>query len=646
MRNWHFNHIDFSTYPGYQQHDLGVFWDENSTSVKIWAPTASQVEMKLYYDGVADSIFKKINLQLAENGCWETTLAGNYEGIFYTFRVNDGEWLHETPDIYCRCVGVNGQRGMIFDPSKTNPDNWQTDKGPRLNSFVEAVIYEIHVRDFSIFPGSGITNKGKYLGFTEFNTVNNKNFTTGISHLKELGITHVHLLPVNDFATVDEENPLEKYNWGYDPLHFNVPEGSYSTNPFDGRVRIKEFKQLVQTLHSQGIGVIVDVVYNHTYFTKESAFNQVVPGYFYRQKPDGSFANASGCGNELASEREMVRKFMVDSLKYWVEEYHIDGFRFDLMGIFDLTTMKTIQDELFALKPEILLYGEGWTADVSPLPEMYRAVKMNISQLPGIGIFNDDFRDALKGNHGNKRSKGFVSGLVLREEAIKFGITGAVWHPQIIYNYVETSNRPWAVGPNQCVNYVSCHDNFTLWDKLFFSLPKATDDELRSSVKLAGALVLTSQGAPFLEGGIEFCRTKGGNGNSYKSPDAVNQLDWDRKSVYHDVFLYFKKLIEIRKKHPAFRMKNAPMIAANIDFCLEYRMGVVGYCINGTNAGDSWKKILVIFNGNRSPAEMNIPEGKFTLVASGNEIDEKGLGAEIENKVTIAPVSMSMLAIF
>ncbi|MBK6281289.1 MAG: DUF3372 domain-containing protein [Draconibacterium sp.] len=414
------------------------------------------------------------------------------------------------------------------------------------------------------------------MGFTEEDTYTKNGVSTGLAHLKELGITHAHLLPVSDFVTVDEEKPLEKYNWGYDPQHFNALEGSYATNPYDGTVRIKEFKRLVKSLHDNEIGVILDVVYNHTYFAKESVFNQTVPGYFNRQKADGSFSNASGCGNEIASERAVVRKYIIDSLKYWAG---------------------------------ILLYGEGWAADQSPMPENMRAVKSNIQQMPGIAGFNDDFRDALQGNHCLKKSKGFISGLELREEAVKFGIIAATSHPQIVYDYVETAKKPWASEPTQCINYVSCHDNYTLFDKLKISVSHPTDEQLRKMVKLAGALILTSQGVPFLHAGTEFCRTKNGDGNSYKSPDSVNQIHWEQKEQYHDVFHYYQKLIQLRKKHPAFRMKTAEEIRRNLNFCTQYQLGVVSYCIQGKEVGDRWEKIIIIFNGQINSAPVALPEG-------------------------------------
>ncbi len=643
MRNWKFNHIDFSTYPAYEGDDLGVFWSPEKTVIRIWAPSAQMVELRLYKDGTSGEAFLKTNLQKSNKGTWTTVLNGDYEGKFYTFRVNDGSWLHEVPDAYAHCVGKNGQSGMIYNPDKTNPEAWKEDAGPRLNSVTEAVIYELHVRDFSVAESSGMNNKGKFMAFTEEGTLSPDGLQTGIDHLKELGITHVHLLPVNDFVTVDEEKPDEKYNWGYDPQHFQALEGSYSSDPSNGTVRISEFKKLVKVLHENGIGVILDVVFNHTYFAKESVFNQLVPGYFYRQNSDGSFSNASGCGNEIASERFMVRKYILDTLKYWIEEYHIDGFRFDLMGILDLKTMQIIREEIDKIDSGIILYGEGWAADQSPMPEDMRAVKRNTPQLKGIGSFNDDFRDALKGNHGDKKSKGFVSGLVLREEVVKFGVTGAVYHPQMNYDYIESVHSAWAAEPGQCINYVSCHDNYTLWDKLNLSLPKAGSDELRKRVKLAAALVLTSQGVPLLHAGIEFCRSKNGNGNSYKSPDSVNQIDWNLKMENHDVFMYFKRLIELRKNHPAFRISSAEDIRKHLKFCAEYQIGVVSYCIDGHSQGDSWSTIMVFFNGNLEPVSMPLPEGDFVLVAQGDRIEEEGFGEKVQDEILLEALTMTIL---
>lgn len=642
MRSWKFNHIDFSTYPSYTKNELGVFWAPEKTEIKIWAPTAEKIELRLFKDGTTGDAYYKTNLQKLENGIWTTVLKGDYQNKFYTFKVNDGGWLNESPDIYARCVGANGLRGMIYNPNSTNPENWTADKGPRKASFTDAIIYETHVRDFSIAENSGIKNKGKYLGFTEEHTKTPSGVATGLAHLKELGITHVHLLPVNDFVTIDEEKPLAKYNWGYDPQHYNALEGSYSSDSYDGTKRILEFKKLVKSMHANNIGVILDVVFNHTYFAKESVFNQFIPGYFYRQKRDGTFANASGCGNEIASEREMVRKYIIDSLKYWVKEYHIDGFRFDLMGILDTQTMQEIRAELNKIDEGLFLYGEGWAADQSPMPEELRAVKQNTPQLNGIASFNDNFRDALKGNHGDKKSKGFISGLILREEAVKFGVTGAVYHPQIDYGYIDSLSSPWANEPDQCINYVSCHDNYTLWDKLKHSLHKAPDQELRKRIKLAGALVLTSQGVPLLHAGVDFCRTKGGNSNSYKSPDSVNQIDWERKKTYFDVFDYYRKLIELRKKHPAFRMPGAEQIRNGLSFCTDYQMGVVAYCLDGASIKDTWKRIILVFNGNKKEVIIPLPQGTFTIIASGELIDKNGLGL-INDKLIADGISMTIL---
>ena len=643
MRNWHFNHIDFSTYPHYPGDDLGVFWTSLRTSFRIWAPTATGVELRLYNEGENGRPARIIEMSKGENGTWHHTEPGNLANRFYTFRVNDNGWLQENPGPYANAVGVNGLRGMIVDFASTNPSGWENDHGPTLPHFTDWIIYELHVRDFSIAENSGMRHKGKYLAFQETKTLSPLGEKTGIDHLGELGITHVHLLPVFDFQSVDEESPDKKYNWGYDPQNFNALEGSYATDPYDGKVRIREFKQLVRSLHQRNIGVIMDVVYNHTWLTKGSVFNQTVPGYFYRQNPDGSFSNASGCGNEIASERSMVRKFIIDSLRFWIGEYHIDGFRFDLMGIIDMETMKMIRHEIDKIKPGILIYGEGWAADLSPMPESNRAVKRNIAQMPGIAAFSDDMRDALKGNHSQKISRGFVSGLSLREEAVKFGIVGSGWHPQIVYSYVESSHEPWAAEPSQCINYADCHDNFTLYDKLKLSVPRASDEELKKMVMLAGAIVLTSQGIPFLHAGVEFCRTKNGNGNSYNAPDQVNQLDWVRKSVYKDVYEYYRQLIQLRKNIPLFRLPASEMIREQLNFCMKYQIGVISYCLKSKDETGKWKFLVVAFNANRETVSIPLPEGELTIIAKGSEISEDGLGTINDTTIQVEPVSMMIL---
>ncbi|MCL1821228.1 MAG: type I pullulanase [Prolixibacteraceae bacterium] len=643
MRSWRFNHIDFSTYPNYGGDDLGVHWSAADTLFKIWAPTAHRVELRIYETCESANPLKIIELTKDVQGAWSHRELGNLENLYYTFRINDGEWLQETPDMYAKTVGVNGLRGMIFDLEKTNPQGWKDDKGPVYENFTDWIIYELHVRDFSISENSGINHKGKFLGFTEEATKSPLGEKTGLDHLKELGVTHVHLLPIFDFQTVDEENQLKKYNWGYDPQNFNAPEGSYSTNPYDGKVRVKELKELVKALHDNGIGVIMDMVYNHTYMTRGSVFNQTAPGYFYRQKPDGSFADASGCGNEMATERFMVRKYIIDSLLYWLHEYHIDGFRFDLMGVFDMETMQIIRDEIDKIKPGILLYGEGWAADRSPLGEEYRAVKQNISKMQGIAAFSDDMRDALRGNN-NRRTRGFISGLKLREEAVKFGIVAATRHPQIVYGYVESSNEPWAAEPGQCVNYVSCHDNYTLYDKIKLSNLQASGYDVRRMVKLAGAIILTSQGIPFLHAGSEFCRTKRGNENSYNAPDSINQIEWVRKSVYKDVFEYYRKLVVLRRNHPVFRMPSTEMIQSNLSFDFPYQVGVISYRLSGNKTGDMWEEAIVVFNANNHPATLQLPDFSYKIIVCGNDVDENGLGEIHCETIDIEPVSMLLLA--
>ena len=642
MRSWQFNHIDFSIYPFYPGDDLGVRYFPGHLSVKVWAPTAHLVEFNLYENSQFGKPLRIETMEPVNQGVWQLRLDGNLKGLYYTIRVNDGEWLNETPGIDARAVGTNGCRGLIFDPAETNPEGWESDQPLTLENPVDAILYELHVRDFSKSPGSGMLQKGKFLAFSEENTQSAEGFPTGIAHLKELGITHVHLLPVFDFFTVDENHPDKKYNWGYDPLNYNAPEGSYANNP-DDTSRIREFKILVQSLHAAGIGVVMDVVYNHTGFTRRSWFNQTVPGYYYRQNSNGKFANASGCGNEIATERAMVRKYIIDSLKYWASEFHLDGFRFDLMGIIDIETMNMIRKELDQLRPGLLLYGEGWTADRSPMDEQYRAVKRNVPKLGRIACFNDDMRDAIKGNNFEARNKGFISGRTLHEEAVKFGIVAACYHQQIVYNYVESSHDAWATEPWQCVNYVSCHDNFTLFDKLLQSCPDASEEQLKKMQKLAGAIILTSQGIPFLHAGSEFCRSKGGDHNSYKSPDSVNQIDWSLKHRFYDVFSYYQKLINLRKKVAAFRMRSAHDIRHHLSFSPKYQPGVLAYFIHDYPNELNWKTIQVIFNGTPNNVKLELDEPGWKLIARGDDIRPEGIEPVTLREVVVPAVSMMIL---
>ncbi|MEQ1678268.1 MAG: type I pullulanase, partial [Chitinophagaceae bacterium] len=530
-------------------------------------------------------------------------------------------WKKEVPDPYAKATGVNGERAMIVDLVKTNPDGWTKDKSPLFKNKTDAIIYELHIRDASISSTSGIKNKGKFLGLTETGTKNAAGFSTGLDHIKELGVTHVHLLPCYDFNSIDEAKPDAKYNWGYDPLNYNVPEGSYSTDPYDGVTRINEFKQLVQTFHANGLRVVMDVVYNHTALTETSNFNQLVPGYYYRQTKDGVFSNASACGNETASERPMFRKFMLESMLYWVKEYHIDGFRVDLMGIHDIETMNLISKELHKIKPDILLYGEGWTAGSSPLPDSLRAIKVNAKKLDRIAVFSDDLRDGIKGSVFDHKDKGFVSGKPGMEESIKFGIVASCKHPQVDYSKVNYSKAPYSAQPFQTISYCECHDNHVLWDKLGISAKDATEEERVNMHKLALSIVLTSQGISFLHAGTEFLRSKKGVENSFESPDSINAIDWNLKSKNKEVVDYVKALIDIRKKHPAFRMTTARQMTDNIHFLKDMPESVIAYTINGKALKDSWEKILVIFSGTAAEG-VTLPLGKWKAAVDNNHITQ------------------------
>ncbi len=643
MKSWKYNDIDFSTFPYYGGNDLGVSLSNEGFTAKIWAPGAKEVAFFVYRQSQGGKPVRIDFLAPENDGCWSLSLKGNFKGLYYTFRVNNGGWFNETPGVAAKAVGTNGRRGFFFDPSETNPAGWESDLPLRLSDPVDAVIYELHVRDFSISQNSGMVNKGRFLAFTEDGTTGPGGISTGIDHLKELGITHVHLLPVADYFTVDEDHPENSYNWGYDPLNYNAPEGSYSSNP-DSISRIVEFKQLVMALHRAGIGVILDVVYNHTGYTTRSWFNQTVPGYYYRQNKNGSFSDATGCGNEIASERAMVRKYIIDSICYWAREFHIDGFRFDLMGVLDIDTMNKIREALDDLRPGILMYGEGWTAGPSPMDEKYRAVKANVARLAGIACFNDDFRDALKGNNFDGQEKGFVSGKILHEEAIKFGIVAACHHPQIVYSYVGSSVFPWAVEPSHTINYVSCHDNYTLFDKLRMSNPDADILTILKMQKLAGALLLTSQGISFLHAGIEFCRTKNGDHNSYRSPDSINQIDWSRKKEFIDVYQYFRALIKFRKDVPALHMRTSDEIREFLRFSPAYQIGVVSYMIDGFPGETRWKTMQFIFNATTNPVTVDLPEpGKWKVLAEENMIDINGIREFEDTQFVASSIAMTIL---
>lgn len=607
----HHKHTSISVddYPVYEGDDLGCRYNPSYTTFRLWAPSAQHAELLLYHNGETDYPFKVVQMDEDIDGTWIARLEGNWKGTFYTFKVSiDYNWSHEVLDPYSIACGVNGKRAVIIDLKDTNPDEWEKDQSPDFsenNHPLDAVIYELHIRDASVHKDSGILHKGKFIGLAETDTKNKQGYSTGLSHIKSLGVTHVHLLPFFDFNTVDE-HPQSKtlYNWGYDPMHYNIPEGSYSTNPFDGITRIKELKKMIQAFHQNGLRVIMDVVYNHTVFAGKSNFHQLVPGYYYRHHSNGEFSDASSCGNETASERPMMRKFIIDSITYWLEEFHIDGFRFDLMGIHDIETMNLITDKLRSIKPDVLLYGEGWAGGNSPLPEFMRAVKHNVSKLDDIAVFSDEIRDAIKGSVFDKGEKGFVSGNIHKANSIKSGIVASCHHPQ-------TNHHPFATKPEQVITYCECHDNYTLWDKLLLSNHGADIEEVKKMHLLALTIILTSQGIPFLHAGTEFFRSKNFVENSYKSPDSINSINWSEKSLHMDAIEYVQLLIDIRRKHPGFKLHTAKQIEQLIRFDEKVEEGTIAYTIDAGKAGDSWKKTWIAFNGTGQLKNFKLPDGKW-----------------------------------
>ena len=619
--------LPFDSYPVYKGEDLGLTYTSEASTFKVWGPSASAMTLKLYEQGQGGKALEVIKMERGTNGVWQKKINQDLEGKYYAFQAKvNGELLAEVVDPYARAVGINGDRGQVVDLAKTNPSGWDIDNKPKLVNPTDAIIYELHVRDISMHPSSGIQAKGKFLGLVEPNTQSPQDLKTGIAHMKELGITHVHLLPSFDFKSIDE-NKLEenRYNWGYDPKNYNVPEGSYSSNPADGAVRIKEFKQMVQAFHDNEIGVILDVVYNHTGATEESNFNQLVPGYYYRQNAEGGFSDASACGNETASERPMMRKFMVESIEYWMNEYHLDGFRFDLMGIHDIETMNEISAAARAIDPSVLIYGEGWTAGDSPLPVENRALKAHTYRMNHIAAFSDDMRDGLKGHVFTHDAPGFASGADHLKASVQFGIVGSIWHPQIDYPAVNYSDSAWAKTPKQTVTYVSCHDNHTLWDKIAISRADASEEERTEMHKLALASVLTSQGISFLHAGTEMKRTKQGVENSFESPDEINSIDWTWKAENMEVYNYVQGLIRLRKNHPAFRMSDDAKVRNHLTFLETKSDQVIAYKLAGHANGDEWATIIVVLNGSDKIQNIEVPPTTYTQVVNTSTVNLRGI---------------------
>lgn len=595
---------DFDNYFSYDG-ELGALYEKEGTLLRVWTPTAKSVEVWIYADDSFKGPSTKIEMVQKPKGIFVAYLPGDQHGTIYVYKIlflNNRESISVDP--YARATTVNGMKSVIADLNRTNPDGW----GERLPAFglpEEAIIYELHIRDFSISETSGIVNKGKFLGLTEKNTQNASGRKTGLDYLIDLGITHIQILPMFDYATVDEANLTEpQYNWGYDPLNYNVPEGSYSTDPFDPFNRIFELKQMIRTLHDNGLRVIMDVVYNHVYDPKDQALERTVPGYFYRYNADGSLANGTGVGNDTASERHMMRKYIIDSVKYWAKEYHLDGFRFDLMGIHDSVTMNAIREALDKIDPSIIIIGEGWEMS-TPLPEDLKASQRNAQAMPRIAHFNDSIRIALKGSDfGDEKDRGFISGKNYLEDLLLRNIKGAM----------HLSSHSSYVDPEQVIQYVEAHDNLTLYDKLLRSNPDDSEEVRIKRHTLATSIVLLSQGVPFIHGGQEFLRTKAGVANSYQSPDEINQFEWERVTTFQESVAYVKGLIALRKSEYLFRLHTHEEIDTHFTMLSE-NFNIVAFSLT-----NSEKKYIVIFNGNRSDVIFRIQKGKYAILVEDNQV--------------------------
>ncbi|WP_440111802.1 type I pullulanase [Paenibacillus sp. QZ-Y1] len=639
----------------YEGNDLGLTYTRDASTFKVWAPTAQQVSILIfdnegnYNDSgkvTAHDDGQEQSMTRDPDGIWSIQLEGDWAGHYYMYHItHDDEHIKVAPDPYAHAVSANGQRTAIIDLGTTNPMDWEEDTKPVFLRPVDAVLYELHVRDFSSDPHADIPYKGKYLAFTASGLTDRGGNRIGVDHLAELGITHVHLLPVADYQTVNElatteagSNARVPYNWGYDPQHYNVPEGSYATDPRDPAVRIKEFKALVQSLHRQGIRVVLDVVYNHTYSVDDGPFERLVPGYYYRYRQDGTLSNGSGVGNELATERPMVRKYIVDSLLYWAEEYHVDGFRFDLMGLIDTETMNELTRELREqIDPAFLIYGEPWTGGDSPLER--KALK-GTQRGQGFAVFNDHFRSAIKGD-SDCSGKGFVTGADGKEYDIAVGVAGAL--------------DDFTSSPVESVNYVTAHDNLNLWDKIattmnlrhdlgfpvwkdgqpleggsaesavkaadpyrYIDADDVLDHEMVRRSVLSSGILLTSQGIPFLHAGDEILRSKAGDQNSYRSGDAVNTITWANKSRFRPVFDYYRGLIHLRRTHPAFRMTHAEQVRNHLRIMRAEGNMVVFTLQDGANQ-DSWNQIVVIYNATGQQQQVSLPEGDWHVVVNDHQ---------------------------
>jgi pullulanase len=610
-------------------------YNGDKTDFSVWAPDAEKVNLSLYRSH-DDQPYQVVAMKKSKDGLWKTSVKQDIKGSFYTFQVfKNGVALEETAGIAAKAVGVNGKRGAVIDWADTNPEGWENDKSPKIKPN-EIIVYELQHRDFSIHSSSGSTNPGKYLALTKEGTKSPDGLATGIDHLKEIGVTYIQLLPSTDFATIDETT-LEKnqYNWGYEPLNYNAVEGSFSTDPYNPVTRIKEFKEMVMALHKAGMRVVLDVVYNHTTNAAVTGFERTMPGYFYRMREDGSFADGSGCGNETASERPMMRKLMVESLEHWMKEYHIDGYRFDLMAIHDIETMNLISERLHAIDPDVVIYGEGWAA-ASPLYDADKlAFKALTHKMNGVGAFSDNIRDALRGPLDCSNA-GFMDGIEGKKADLEFGLAGGVQHPQVSVPF-------WTNNPLQHISYASCHDDHCLRDRLE-EATKATEKERLRMVKLAQTAVYVSQGIPFIFNGEELYRHKQGVKNSYNKPDSINAIDWGYKKTYKDLVDYYAELAKIRKAHPAFCLADAEAVRKHLEFIDTQDELVSAFTLKGIEGVDKAKSIVVVLNGSKKTKEVSIPKGKYVILAHDGVADSEGLGTYSGDSFKVKPTSATILA--
>ena len=631
---------EFESQYTYHGSDLGANWTAVRTAFRLWAPTAAAAAVKLYRTGDIRNadLITTVSMTASDKGTWVAEIPGDLQGVYYTYQVSVNGEIKECCDPYARTTGVNGNRAMILDLTSTKPAGWEQDHNPHAGKpITDSVIYELHIRDLSIDESSGITHKGKYLGLTETGTTTASGIPTGIDHIKNLGVTHVHILPFYDYGSVDE-NRLEdpQFNWGYDPVNFNVPEGSYSTDPYNGEVRVKELKTMIKSMHDNGLAVVMDVVYNHVYEAESFCFNQIVPYYFSRTDKNGKLSDGSGCGNDTASERSMVRKYIVDSVKYWAEEYHIDGFRFDLVGLIDTDTIRELMEQVHKTRPDVIFYGEGWTMDtVLTKPDVTLTTQHNGHLVPGFAFFNDSLRDLLRGSVFLNTEKGFVTGKAVNKHDLEDNFMG---HPQ------------WADSPARTVNYVSCHDNNTLLDRIILGSPESAREIHIRMNHLAAACSILSEGIPFFQAGEEMLRSKpdgkgGFEHNSFKSSDAVNSFKWNdlEKDEYQTSVEYYRGLLELRKAHPMLRLNSASQVNSVIHPIQKRNPHMLVFQLMGTMPEETSEEMYVIFNADDISQKLNLPAGKWHVYVKGSKAGTKVLET-VEKTVTVPPVSALVVA--